>query len=111
VAHFIETCNNAGKDGDLMKKQFVRTLKGIAFDWHIDLEQESIDSWGQMKQEFLNRFYSTQLIVNITKLTNTKQWKDEPVLDYINRWRALSLECKDRLSEASTVEMCTQGMA
>jgi len=44
------------------------------------------------------------------ELTNTKQWKDEPVLDYINRWRALSLECKDRLSEASAVEMCTQGM-
>jgi len=46
----------------------------------------------------------------MTELTNTKQWKDEPVLDYINRWRALSLECKDRLSEASAVEMCTQGM-
>jgi len=28
VAHFIETCNNAGIDGDLMVKQFVRTLNG-----------------------------------------------------------------------------------
>ena len=110
VAHFIETCNNAGTDGDLMVKQFVRTLKGIAFDWYTDLEPESIDSWEQMGQEFLNRFYSTQRIVSMTELTNTKQWKDEPVLDYINRWRALSLECKDRLSKASAVEMCTQGM-
>jgi len=33
------------------------------------------------------------------------------VLDYINWWRALSLEWKDRLSKASVVEMCTQGMA
>jgi len=46
----------------------------------------------------------------MTELTNTKQWKDELVLDYINCWRALILECKDRLSEASAVEMCTQGM-
>jgi len=46
----------------------------------------------------------------MTELTKTKQWKDEPVIDYINRWRYLSLECKDRLSEASTVEMCAQGM-
>jgi len=46
----------------------------------------------------------------MTELTNTKQWKDEPVLDYINRWRSLILECKDRLTEASAVEMCTQGM-
>ena len=44
------------------------------------------------------------------ELSNTKQWKDEPVVDYINRWRSLSLDCKDRLSEVSTVEMCIQGM-
>ncbi|TYK27425.1 retrotransposon gag protein [Cucumis melo var. makuwa] len=44
------------------------------------------------------------------KLTNTKQRKRELVIDYINRWRALSLDCKDRLSELSAVEKCTQGI-
>ncbi|KAA0049813.1 ty3-gypsy retrotransposon protein [Cucumis melo var. makuwa] len=44
------------------------------------------------------------------KLTNTKQQKGEPVIDYINRWRALSLDCKDKLTELSAIEMCTQGM-
>ena len=76
----------------------------------MDLEPESINSWEQMEHEFLNRFYSTQRTVSMTELTNTKQWKDEPVLDYINRWRSLNLECKDRLTEASAVEMCAQGM-
>jgi len=46
----------------------------------------------------------------MTELTNIKQWKDEPILDYINYWRSLSLEYKDRLSEPSAVVMCTQGM-
>ena len=64
-----------------------------------------------MEQEFLNIFHSIQHTVNMTELTNTKQRKDEAVLDYINRWRALSLECKDRLSEGPTMEMCSQGMA
>ena len=64
-----------------------------------------------MDQDFLNKFYSTQHTVSITELTNTKQWEDEPVLDYINCWCALSLECKDILSGASAVEMCTQCMA
>lgn len=36
--------------------------------------------------------------------------KDEPVLEYINHWRALSLECKDLLIETSAVEMCINGM-
>ena len=46
----------------------------------------------------------------MTELTNTKQWNDKPILDYINYWHALSLECKDPLFEASAVEMCAQGM-
>ena len=44
------------------------------------------------------------------ELTNARQWKEEPVIDYINRWRNLSLNCKDRLSETSGIEMCIQGM-
>jgi len=45
VAHFIETYNDAGTGGDLLVKQFVRTLKGIAFDWYTDLLPKSINSW------------------------------------------------------------------
>ncbi|KAL4596013.1 hypothetical protein ACB092_12G133300 [Castanea dentata] len=99
VAHFVETCENAGTHGGLFVKQFVRSLKGNAFDWSTDLEPESINSWEQLEREFLNRFYSTCCT-----------WKDEPVVDYINRWRSLSLDCKDRLSKISAIEMCIQGM-
>ena len=59
ITHFIETCNNAGMDRDLLMKQFVRTLRGNTFDWYTDLKPESIDSWEQMEREFLNRFYSS----------------------------------------------------
>ncbi|KAL6345089.1 hypothetical protein AAG906_013572 [Vitis piasezkii] len=75
-----------------------------------DLAPECIDSWDQMEREFLNCFYSTRRTVSMMELTNTKQWKDEPVVDYINRWRSLSLDCKDRLSEVSAVKMCIQGL-
>ncbi|KAA0042100.1 ty3-gypsy retrotransposon protein [Cucumis melo var. makuwa] len=66
--------------------------------------------WEQLEKEFLNCFYSTRRIVNMMELTNTKQRKGEPVIDDINRWRSLSLDCKDKLTELSTVEICTQGM-
>ena len=110
VAHFVETCNNASTDGDLLTKQFVRSFQGNAFDWYTDLEPESIDNWEQMEREFLNRFYNTRCTVSMMELTNTKQWKDELVVDYINQWCSLSLDCKDRLPKASRVEMCIQGM-
>ncbi|KAM0963386.1 hypothetical protein ACFX2A_022860 [Malus domestica] len=99
-----------GTEGDYLAKQFVCSLKGNAFEWYTDLEPESINSWEQLEQEFLNRFYSTRRTVSMLELTSTKQWKDEPVIDYINRWRTLSLDCKDRLSETSSIEMCIQGM-
>ncbi|KAH9602429.1 hypothetical protein KSS87_013028 [Heliosperma pusillum] len=63
-----------------------------------------------MENEFMNRFYSTRRIVSMSELTNKTQWEGEAVVEYINRWRALSLECKDRLSETSAVEMCINGM-
>ncbi|KAL0375686.1 UNVERIFIED_CONTAM: hypothetical protein Scaly_0686200 [Sesamum calycinum] len=86
TVHFVETCNNAGTYGLLN------------------------DGWEELDQEFLNQFYSTQRIVNMVELTNSRQWKEEPVIDYINRWRNLSLNCKDRLSEASAIKTCIQGM-
>uniref|UniRef100_A0A2N9GU49 Retrotransposon gag domain-containing protein n=1 Tax=Fagus sylvatica TaxID=28930 RepID=A0A2N9GU49_FAGSY len=56
VAHFVETCNNAGTDGDLLTKQFVRSLRGNAFDWYTDLEPKSIDNWEQNGKGVLEPF-------------------------------------------------------
>ncbi|WMV37662.1 hypothetical protein MTR67_031047 [Solanum verrucosum] len=43
VAHFVETCNNAGTYEDHLVKQFVRSLKENAFNWYMDLEPNNID--------------------------------------------------------------------
>ncbi|KAK3033020.1 hypothetical protein RJ639_035498 [Escallonia herrerae] len=110
IAQFVETCNNAGTYEDHLVKQFARSLKGNAFDWYINLQPHSINSWEQLEQEFIDRFYSTCLVVSMIELTNSPQRKDEPVIDYFNRSTNLSLNYKDRLSESSTIEMCIQGM-
>ncbi|TYK04956.1 ty3-gypsy retrotransposon protein [Cucumis melo var. makuwa] len=84
IAHFVETCENAGSRGD------------------------QLVSWEQLEIEFLNRFYSTRRVVSMMELKNIKQRKGEPVINYINRWRALSMDYKDKLTELFVVEMCTQ---
>ncbi|KAL0325156.1 UNVERIFIED_CONTAM: hypothetical protein Sradi_5084900 [Sesamum radiatum] len=99
-----------GTYDDHLVNQFVRSLKGNAFDWYTDLEAGSINGWEHLEQEFLNRFYNTRRTVSMVELTNSRQWKEEPVVDYINRWRNLSLNFKDTLSETSAIEMCIQGM-
>ena len=47
---------NAGTEGNLLVKQFVRSLRGNAFDWYTKLEPEFIDSWEQMERELLNHY-------------------------------------------------------
>ncbi|KAK3012129.1 hypothetical protein RJ639_012518 [Escallonia herrerae] len=85
VIHFIETYNYVGTEGDLLVKQFIRSLKGNSFDWYTDLEPELINCWEEMEREFQNRFYSTRHSMSMIELTNTKQQKEEPIVDYINR--------------------------
>ncbi|KAL0439283.1 UNVERIFIED_CONTAM: hypothetical protein Slati_2411300, partial [Sesamum latifolium] len=85
IAHFAETCNNVGTNGDLLVKQFVLSLKDVAFD-------------------------CARRTVSMIGIANQHQEKDEPVLDYINNWRNLSLNCKDTLSEIFAVELCIQDM-
>ncbi|GKU92218.1 hypothetical protein SLEP1_g5977 [Rubroshorea leprosula] len=110
VAHFVETCNNASTYGDLMVKQFVRSLEDAAFEWYIDLPARSVDSWNQLEREFLTRFYSTKGTVSLPELANTKQKKDESVTGFIERWRNLILNCREKISEISSIDMCVQGM-
>ena len=63
-----------------------------------------------MECEFVNCLYNTWQTVSMIELTNTKQMKDKSVVDYVNRWRSLNLDCKDRLYEVLAMEMCIQGM-
>uniref|UniRef100_A0A6N2M0I5 Ty3-gypsy retrotransposon protein n=1 Tax=Salix viminalis TaxID=40686 RepID=A0A6N2M0I5_SALVM len=57
IAHFVETCNNAGTNGDLMVKQFVRSLKGNALTGTL--------TW------------------SLARLILGSSWSEEPVIDYI----------------------------
>ena len=66
---------------------------------YTDLASSYIDSWNQMEREFLNYFYNIRRIVSMIKLTNSKQWKEELVINF-----------KNQLSEASAIEICIQGL-
>ncbi|KAL0458724.1 UNVERIFIED_CONTAM: hypothetical protein Slati_0499600 [Sesamum latifolium] len=54
IAHFVEICNNAGTDGDLLAKQFVLSLKDAVFYLYIDLEANSIDNWDDLQNKFFS---------------------------------------------------------
>ena len=53
IAHFVETCENAGTQRDLLVKKFLRSLKGNAFDWYTDLEHSQSIVGNNSKESFL----------------------------------------------------------
>ncbi|TYJ36488.1 hypothetical protein E1A91_A05G310000v1 [Gossypium mustelinum] len=55
VAHFMETCNNVKTDGDLMVKQFVRTLKENALGCLLAHEN------GKMNQDYIHHWRNLSL--------------------------------------------------
>lgn len=104
-------CENVGSRVDQLIRQFVQSMKKNAFEWYTNLELEVIDSQKQLERESMNQLYCTKHTISMMKFTNTKQPKGESIIHYINYWRALSLNCKDRLIIIMfDVEMCTQDM-
>jgi hypothetical protein len=58
-----------------------------------------------MANAFRTRFAMISDKVNIADLANTKPKKDESMVDYINRWRNLSIKCDRTLTEDEAVNL------
>ncbi|KAK2990776.1 hypothetical protein RJ640_012677 [Escallonia rubra] len=82
----------------------------------LDLSQN--DLTGHIPATLVNDASLEILLLNHNRLSgeipssfsNLSVNSQEPIVDYINKWRALSLDRKERIYEASAVEMCMQGM-
>ncbi|KAK4406577.1 hypothetical protein Sango_0664200 [Sesamum angolense] len=71
---------------------------------------QQFDGKGNPKQHMVHFVETCNNTGTYVELTNSRQWKEELVIDYIKGWRNLSLNCKDRLSEASAIKTYIQGM-
>jgi hypothetical protein len=69
------------------------------------LENESVNTWDEMANAFRARFAMISDKVNIADLANTKPRKGESMVDYINRWRNLSIKCDRTLTEDEAVNL------
>jgi len=79
------------RDNDaIITRLFIGTLKGVTFDWSRSLPSGSINSWINLKTQFLSRFYEDDSEVSMDKLLSTVQKGGESARKYIERFRNLS---------------------
>ena len=94
-----------------MTRLFIGTLKGVAFEWFRRLEPGSITCWKDMERLFVARFFDDDTEVSMATLLTVKQRKTESVSNLVKRFRNRSLHSRDRVSEATLIEMCRNNLS
>ena len=94
----------------LRLREFSKSLEGRAFTWYTSLLLGSILSWNDMATQFMKKFFALDEKLTLLNLQQERQRISEGLLDYIHRFRDLSLMCYDPVEEERLVEICIAGM-
>ena len=110
LAHFYSACGESALSDALLIRQFVQSLKGSAFTWYTQLQPGSIHTWDDLQRAFLAQFVSSKKKVSIIDLADARQKSNESVNEFITRWRSLNLQCSEKLTEQSAVQICSNNL-
>ncbi|XP_020576144.1 uncharacterized protein LOC110021822 [Phalaenopsis equestris] len=105
VAHFRASCCNAGGSDALLCRQFVISLLGVAFDWYAELPNNSVKTFAELENLFVKRFAGPQHHITVVDLVAERQKPTETLVEYILRWRNLSMKCVPQLQEQDAIKI------
>ena len=66
--------------------------------------------WDDMVDVFCTKYFHGEEIVTFVTLQGTKQKNGEDLMEYINRFRDIALDCYDHYEEKTLVEICMGNM-
>ena len=87
MGQFLAQCSEVGTSDVFRLKLFPLSLSGTAFTWFTSLSPNSISTWEQLEQKFLEYFYSGETELRLSDLTMVRQKYNKHVHDYIRRFR------------------------
>jgi len=65
-----------------------------------------LHTWDDLQRAFMAQFVTLKWKVSIIDIADMRKTPNESVNEFITRRRSLSLECLEKLSEQSTVQIC-----
>nr|ABA95996.1 retrotransposon protein, putative, unclassified [Oryza sativa Japonica Group] len=111
ISRFPAQCGEALAVDALRVRLLRLSLSGSAFTWFSSLPYGSINSWADLEKQFHSYFYSGVHEMKLTDLTVIKQRHDEPVHEYIQRFREMRNKCFSlSLTDAQLADLAFQGM-
>ena len=116
LKHFLDVCNTINPTGvsksDKRLKLFGYSLTGKARDWLDALPSGSIETWDQLKREFLDRYFPTaKYLARKKEISSFKQQEGEVLYDAWERSKLLLKRCLGhKLSEMDIMQAFTTGL-
>ncbi|XP_066168771.1 uncharacterized protein [Oryza sativa Japonica Group] len=111
ISRFLAQCGEASAVDTLRVRLFRLSLSGSAFTWFSSLPYGSINSWANLAKQFHSYFYSGVHEMKLSDLIAIKQRHDEPVHEYIQRFREMRNKCFSlSLTDAQLADLAFQGM-
>nr|ABA96124.1 retrotransposon protein, putative, unclassified [Oryza sativa Japonica Group] len=111
ISRFLAQCGEASAVDALRVRLFRLSLSRSAFTWFSSLPYGSVNSWADLEKQFHSYFYSGVHEMKLSDLTAIKQRHDEPVHEYIQRFKKMRNKCFSlSLTDAQLADLAFQGM-
>ncbi|XP_060190465.1 uncharacterized protein LOC132619638 [Lycium barbarum] len=111
-AHLRSYCDNlvgVGKDQAISMKLFIRCLMGEALDWYTCQDPQKWHSWGEMAQEFMDRFrFNIETVPYRFYLMKLERKSIETFREYDMRWKAKAAKVQPPMAESEMTTLFVQ---
>ena len=110
IRWYMNALTTHSHDYELRIREFSKSLEGRAFTWYTSLAPGSVLSWNDLATQFIRKFFALEEKLTLSNLQHEKQTVSERLLEYICKFRDLSLLCYNPVEEERLVDVCIVGM-
>ena len=110
IRRYVDVLTTHSHEHKLRLREFSKSQKGQAFTWYTSLAPGSVLNWNDLATQFTKKFFALEEKLTMSDLQHKKQRVSEGLLEYIRRFRDLSLLCYDPMEEERLVDVYIVGM-
>ena len=111
ISYFLIQSGDASAVDALRIRLFRLSLSGSAFAWFSSLPPNTIITWADLEKQFHRYFFEGVHKMKLTDLTTVRQRNEEPITDYIQRFRDVRSRCFNlSLSDGQLADLAFQGL-
>ena len=110
IRRYVDALTAHFNDRKLRLREFSKSLEGCAFTWYTSLLLRSVLSWNDMAIQFVKKFFTLDEKLTLLDLQQERQRVSKRLLNYICRFRNLSLMCYNPVEEERMMDFCSASM-